>query len=489
MCGIVGVFDPNTTKLDEDNNKVYSNNVVEDIYGSLSILQHRGQDACGIATFYNQKLKINTKLGRVGEALSLQQLEEHRGNIGLGHVRYPTTGNHGLLLAQPFYSSYPNGILFVHNGNLRNSSELKDKLLKNQRHIQTNSDSELMLNVLSQELAADKSKITNDTVFKAVARLHNLCSNGAYACIAVILGIGLVAFRDKYGIRPLVIGRKINTDKNGIANKKYIYIIASESCVFNCLEYEFVRDVAPGECIIIDNEGQLHSQKPTDGKLYHCLFEHIYFARPDSVLDGVDIHKTRLEQGKKLAERIKNKDWFCDIDVVIPIPDTSRTAAQALAEAANLKLREGFMKNRYVGRTFIMKDQATRRNSIRLKLSPIVSELKGKNILLVDDSIVRGNTSKKIVEIVRQAGAKKVFMCSAAPPVKFSNYYGIDIPKIEDLIAHNTNSDAEVAKKLNVDQLYYQTLDDLKNCYDKCSVAVTNFEDSVFSNNYITSKP
>jgi amidophosphoribosyltransferase len=404
------------------------------------------------------------------------------GFTGIAHCRYPTAGSASAAAeAQPFYVNSPFGLVLGHNGNLTNTEELKRDLFRQDlRHVNTNSDSEVLLNVLAHELqeAATNYKLDPATIFKAVSGVHRRC-RGAYAIVAMIAGYGLLAFRDPYGIRPLVFG-VMDTERGPE------YLVASESVALDSLGYRLVRDVAPGEAIFIDDEGNFFSQQCAENPtLNPCLFEYVYLARPDSVIDGISVYEARLRMGESLAEKMKREYGHLDIDVVIPIPDSSRPSAMQLANRLNIDYREGFIKNRYIGRTFIMPGQGTRRKSVRQKLNAIGMEFKGKNVLLVDDSVVRGNTSREIVQMARESGARRVFFASAAPPVRYPNVYGIDMPTREELIATG-RSDAEIAREIGADELIYQDLAALTADVSSVNPAVTSFEDSCFSGRYIT---
>ncbi len=466
MCGIVGI--------------VAQSEVNQSLYDGLTVLQHRGQDAAGIVTSDESgKFFLRKANGLVKDVFHTRHMLRLKGNMGIGHIRYPTAGCSTQAEAQPFYVNSPFGIALAHNGNLTNTKSLKKELFQSdRRHLNTDSDSEVLLNILAHELQkTSRLKPQESDIFKAVSRVHQRCK-GAYAVVAMIAGVGVLAFRDPYGIRPVIIGKR-NTDA-GTTD----YMVASESVAIDTLDYEVVRDLAPGECVFIDTNGNLHAQQcaeqPTTSP---CIFEFVYFARPDSVIDGISVHKSRLKMGSKLAEKIQREFPEHDIDVVIPIPDTSRSAALQLAYDLNVKYQEGFIKNRYIGRTFIMPGQTQRKKSVRQKLNPIDWEFAGKNVLLVDDSIVRGTTSQQIVQMARDAGARKVYFASAAPPVRFPNVYGIDMPSAHEFVAHERNI-SQIAKELGADWLIYQDLDDLIDAVkdDK----VKSFDTSCFDGNYIT---
>lgn len=468
MCGILGVvsYTPANQLL----------------YDGLQVLQHRGQDAAGIATMDGDTIHLHKGNGLVRDVFRTRNMRALLGNTGIAHVRYPTAGSavdHNE--AQPFYVNSPFGIVLGHNGNLTNAEELKKQLfVQDLRHVNTNSDSEVLLNVLAHELQSKSkgSRLDAATIFNAVSGVHQRC-RGAYAVVAIIAGYGLLAFRDIYGIRPLVIGS--NETQGGTE-----YLVASESVALDTLGFKFMRDIAPGEAVFIDFEGRLHSRQCSDNaKLNPCIFEYVYFSRPDSVIDGISVHESRLIMGEYLADKLARTWPDVKIDVVIPIPDSSRPSALQLANRLNILFREGFVKNRYIGRTFIMPGQAMRKKSVRQKLNAIGLEFKGKNVLLVDDSIVRGTTSREIVQMARDAGALKVYFASAAPPVRFPNVYGIDMPSRAELIATG-RSDEEICREIGADALIYQDLEDLKAAISKANPAVVDFESSCFDGNYIT---
>jgi amidophosphoribosyltransferase len=468
MCGILGV--------------IAQGPVNQLLYDGLQVLQHRGQDAAGIATLEGHTFHIHKDNGLVRDVFRTRNMRTLMGNAGIAHVRYPTAGSaidHNE--AQPFYVNSPFGIALGHNGNLTNADELKEQLfVEDLRHVNTNSDSEVLLNVLAHELQLNSKQYRLDakTIFAAVTAVHRRC-HGAYAVVAMIAGCGLLAFRDTFGIRPLVIGvNEMPTGKE--------YLIASESVALDTLGFKFVRDVAPGEAVFVDFNGKLHSQLCSDtASLNPCIFEYVYLARPDSVIDGVSVYETRLYMGEYLADKIKRTWNEIDIDVVIPIPDSSRPSALQLANRLDIRFREGFVKNRYIGRTFIMPGQAMRKKSVRQKLNAIGVEFKGKNVLLVDDSIVRGTTSREIVQMARDAGALKVYFASAAPPVRFPNVYGIDMPSPTELIATG-RSDEEICLEIGADGIIYQDIDDLKAAVRKANPHILNFDASCFDGKYIT---
>ncbi len=466
MCGIIGM--------------VAHSAVNQAIYDGLTVLQHRGQDAAGIITCEGGRLHLRKNNGLVRDVFHTRHMLRLYGNMGIGHVRYPTAGCQSSAEAQPFYVNSPYGISLAHNGNLTNSDKLKQQLFQDDlRQINTDSDSEILLNVLAHELQQQgKLKMKVDDVFSAVAGVHKRCQ-GAYAAVAMITGYGVVAFRDPFGIRPLVFGKQESPQGTN-------YMMASESVALDGLGYELVRDVAPGEAVFITIDGQLHTRQCAENpSVKPCIFEYVYLARPDSIIDDVSVYKARLRMGEKLADKILRVRPDHDIDVVIPIPDTSRTSALQLANNLGLKYREGFIKNRYIGRTFIMPGQQQRKKSVRQKLNAIDLEFNGKNVLLVDDSIVRGTTSSQIIEMAREAGAKKVYFASAAPPVRFPNVYGIDMPNSNELIAHG-RTDEEVCREIGADWLLFQDLEDLIEAVRKGRPDIDGFDDSVFTGNYIT---
>jgi amidophosphoribosyltransferase len=466
MCGIIGM--------------VAHSAVNQSIYDGLTVLQHRGQDAAGIITCEGGRLHLRKNNGLVRDVFHTRHMMRLYGNMGIGHVRYPTSGSESSAEAQPFYVNSPYGISLAHNGNLTNSDKLKQELFQDDlRQINTDSDSEILLNVFAHELQQQgKLKMKVDDVFSAVAGVHKRCQ-GAYAAVAMITGYGVVAFRDPFGIRPLVFGKQESPQGTN-------YMMASESVALDGLGYELVRDVAPGEAVFITLDGQLHTRQCAENpSIKPCIFEYVYLARPDSIIDDVSVYKARLRMGEKLADKIRRIRPDHDIDVVIPIPDTSRTSALQLANNLGLKYREGFIKNRYIGRTFIMPGQQQRKKSVRQKLNAIDLEFSGKNVLLVDDSIVRGTTSTQIIEMAREAGANKVYFASAAPPVRFQNVYGIDMPNSNELIAHD-RTEEEVCQEIGADWLLFQDLEDLRDAVRKGSPDIDGFDDSVFTGNYIT---
>ena len=469
MCGIVGLFSHEP--------------VNQRLYDSLLLLQHRGQDAAGIATLDGLTFHIHKAMGLVRDVFRTRNMRELLGNSGVGQVRYPTQGNaDSNEESQPFYVNAPYGIMFVHNGNLTNAEALKQELYdSDRRHINTTSDSEVLLNVLADEISrlTLNCKISPEIVFEAVKGVHKRVT-GSYACIALIAGKGMLAFRDPFGIRPLCYGTKETTSGTDV-------IFASESDVLEAQEYETLFNVAPGEAIWVDMQGQIHkAQCAENPQLVPCAFEYVYLARPDSVIDGISVYGARLRLGEYLAHEVARRIPVDEIDVVMPIPDSSRPAAQQLAQRLRLPYREGFIKNRYVGRTFIMPGQAIRKKTVRQKLNAMAVEFKDKNVLLVDDSIVRGTTMHEIVRMTKQAGAKKVFVASAAPRVCFPNVYGIDMPTRSELICGDGKTDDEVCKILEADAVVYQRLEDLKSALHDMNPAIERFECSCFDGDYVT---
>ena len=467
MCGIVGIS--------------AENNVAAEIYDALLMLQHRGQDAAGISVCDQEdKLSKRKSMGYVRDVFQQRHMEKLIGNYGIGHVRYPTAGGNGKEFAQPMYVNSPYGISLAHNGNLTNTKQLSNELFHAEmRHLQTDSDSEVLLNIFAHELAKQREIYPDaKNIFKAVSKTHIRC-DGAYAVIALITGHGLIAVRDNNGIRPLSIGIRKGKTRDE-------YVVASEDALFSSLGFSKLRDVDPGEAVFIDKNGQFFSQQCADNPQKRpCIFEYVYFSRPDSKIDEISVYKSRMRMGAKLAEQINKTKPDHDIDVVIPIPDSSSIAAHQLAVSLNIPYREGFVKNRYIGRTFIMPYQEERKKSVRRKLNILEEEFHGKNVLLVDDSIVRGTTSKKIIEMARDAGAKKVYFASAAPPIKYQNLYGIDMPATSELIASN-KSNSEVAEDISADWLIYQTLEDLIEAAKEGNPDISEFETSIFTGVYIT---
>jgi amidophosphoribosyltransferase len=466
MCGIVGI--------------VSRSIVNQSLYDALTVLQHRGQDAAGIVTCDQDKLYLRKDNGMVRDVFRTRHMRRLQGTMGIGHVRYPTAGSSSSAEAQPFYVNSPYGITLAHNGNLTNAGEIGEDLYKTDlRHINTNSDSEVLLNIFAHELQVlGKLVPTEEDIFTAVSAVHRRCK-GAYAVVSMITGYGIVGFRDPFGIRPLCFGER--ESESGIE-----YMIASESVALQALGFTLIRDVLPGEAVYINTEGQLFTRQCAKNPVYRpCIFEHVYLARPDSIMDGISVYKARLRMGEKLAEKIRRVWPDHDIDVVIPIPDTSRTSALQLANNLGVKYREGFIKNRYIGRTFIMPGQSERKKSVRQKLNAIELEFQGKNVLLVDDSIVRGTTCNQIIEMAREAGAKKVYFASAAPEVIFPNVYGIDMPAASELIAHGRTVE-EVRKIIGADWLVYQDLPDLIASAREGNPKIEAFDCSVFNGEYVT---
>ncbi len=468
MCGIIGV--------------VAASPVNQLLYDGLQVLQHRGQDAAGIATSKDGRFFMHKGPGLVRDVFRTRHMRNLEGNWGIGHVRYPTAGSAcNPAEAQPFYVNSPFGLLLAHNGNLTNAEELKREIfVSDLRHINTNSDSEVLLNVLAHELqaAANGFKLDAEAAFRAVANVHRRC-RGAYAAVVMIAGFGLLAFRDPYGIRPLVIGRN-DTDE------AHEWMVASESVALDVIGFRMIRDVAPGEAIVIDMQGNFRSRQCAQQTMQApCMFEYVYLARPDSVIDGISVYESRVKMGEFLADRLRRTQPHLDVDVVIPIPDSSRPAAMEMAHRLGLPYREGFVKNRYIGRTFIMPGQAVRKKSVRQKLNTIPQEFKGKKVLLVDDSIVRGTTSREIVNMAREAGALKVYLASAAPPVRHANVYGIDMPTRTELIAAG-RSEREICHEIGADGLIYQDLEDLKAAVRSVNPAIGAFETSCFDGCYVT---
>jgi amidophosphoribosyltransferase len=466
MCGIVGVISPSP--------------VNQLIYDALLLLQHRGQDAAGIVTMQGTKCFMQKARGMVKDVFRTRNMRALPGNVGLGQVRYPTAGNaYSEEEAQPFYVNAPYGIVLVHNGNLTNAHDLKAELFDiDRRHINTESDTEVLINVLAHELemAVRDQPLTPAAVFAAVSAVHRRVK-GSYAVVALIAGHGLLAFRDPFGIRPLVFSQP---------NAEGEIVVASESVALEGTGHKLQRDVAPGEAIFIDVQGRLHAQQcAVSPSLHPCMFEYVYLARPDSIIDGISVYQARLNMGESLAQRLISTMPPSDIDVVIPIPESSRPSAMQLAQKIGKPYREGFVKNRYVGRTFIMPGQAVRKKSVRQKLNAIGVEFKGRNVLLVDDSIVRGTTSKEIVQMAREAGARKVFMASAAPPVKYPNVYGIDMPTPEELIASSRTIE-EIREFIGADALIYQDVAAMKRVVGALNPKIVGFEASCFDGQYIT---
>ena len=467
MCGIVGI--------------VGQTPVGQLLYDGLTVLQHRGQDAAGIVTINENTFRLRKGNGLVKDVFHTRHMLRLQGNLGIGHVRYPTAGTSSSSEAQPFYTNSPFGISLAHNGNLTNADELKKWINEDaHRHVNTTSDSELLLNILAHELQnAGQFDLTPDDMFSAVNKVHNRV-RGAYASVALIIGYGMLAFRDPNGIRPLVFG------KRETENGKIEYMVASESVALDACDFEFVRDIAPGEAIFFPENGPLKSKQCAEDPSYcPCIFEFVYFARPDSTIDKMSVYGSRVEMGKKLGKKIA-KEWDdVDIDVVIPIPETSCDIALEIAQELSLPYRQGFVKNRYIGRTFIMPGQEQRKKSVRQKLNAIKTEFVGKNVLLVDDSIVRGTTSGQIIEMARAAGAKKVYFASAAPEIRFPNVYGIDMPSVNELVAYGRELD-DICRLIGADKLIFQDIKDLIEAVSCANPEIKLFDTSVFDGNYIT---
>ncbi|MGN5109215.1 amidophosphoribosyltransferase [Aeromonas hydrophila] len=468
MCGIVGIV--GTTPVNQA------------LYDALTVLQHRGQDAAGIVTIDSGNFRQRKANGLVKDVFEVRHMQRLKGHIGIGHVRYPTAGSSSAAEAQPFYVNSPYGMVLAHNGNLTNAKELKEQQFKvARRHINTTSDSEVLLNVLAHELdLCDKMALRPEDIFSAVRKVHQQI-RGAYAVVSLVIGHGLIGFRDPNGIRPLILGRRV--DEQGQVE----YMLASESVALDAIGFETVRDVAPGEAIYITEQGQLFSEQCAENpQMSSCIFEYVYFARPDSCIDKVSVYAARLNMGRKLGQKIAREWEDLDVDVVIPIPETSCDVALEIAHTLDLPYRQGFVKNRYIGRTFIMPGQTQRKKSVRRKLNAISSEFKGKKVLLVDDSIVRGTTSEQIIQMAREAGAAKVYFASAAPEIRFPNVYGIDMPTANELIAHGREVE-EVCKLIGADGLIFQDLEDLEAAVREINPELRHFETSVFNGHYITS--
>ncbi|MGF1763740.1 amidophosphoribosyltransferase [Aliivibrio kagoshimensis] len=466
MCGIVGI--------------VGATPVNQSIYDALTVLQHRGQDAAGIVTIESNRFRLRKANGLVKDVFEAKHMQRLQGNVGIGHVRYPTAGSSSASEAQPFYVNSPFGITLAHNGNLTNANEIRKNLFEqDRRHLNTTSDSEVLLNVLARQIdLTEHYPLTSVDIFDAVKNVHSLVK-GAYAVAAMIIDHGMVAFRDPNGIRPLCLGKRETAERTE-------YMVASESVALDAVGFDFVRDVAPGEAIYVTFEGELFTQQCAENPtLNPCIFEFVYFARPDSFLDKISVYSARLEMGKKLGDKIKREWDDLDIDVVIPIPETSCDIALEIAQIIDKPYRQGFVKNRYVGRTFIMPGQQERKKSVRRKLNAIRSEFKGKNVLLVDDSIVRGTTSEQIIQMARDSGANNVYMVSAAPEVRFPNVYGIDMPSANELIAHGREVD-EICKIIGADELIFQDLEDLVDAVRAGNSDIKEFETSVFNAHYVT---
>ncbi len=468
MCGIIGV--------------VSSQPVNQLLYDGLQLLQHRGQDAAGICTADGSKFHMHKSMGMVRDVFRTRDMRNLIGNAGIGHVRYPTAGSASSPAeAQPFYVNSPFGIVLGHNGNLTNTEELLETLfMEDLRHVNTASDSEVLLNVLAHELQSSVRghRLTVDDVFNAVAGVHRRC-RGAYAVVAMIAGFGLLAFRDPHGIRPLIFG----THVTGAGQD---WMVASESVALEASGYQVQGDIAPGEAMLVTLDGHVHTRQCTMKTAFTpCIFEYVYFARPDSMIDGASVYETRLRMGEYLAEKIRRDYGHLRIDVVIPIPDTSRPSAMQLANKLNISYREGFIKNRYIGRTFIMPGQSVRRKSVRQKLNAMSMEFRGKNVLLVDDSIVRGTTSREIIQMARDSGARAVYFASASPPVRYPNVYGIDMPTRQELLANN-RTDEEIAREIGADAVIYQDLSDLIKAVQEVNPKLTQFDSSCFDGCYVT---
>jgi amidophosphoribosyltransferase len=466
MCGIVGI--------------VGQGPAAPLLYDALTMLQHRGQDAAGIATLKGHQIRLHKGNGLVRDVFEEHHMTNLTGKAGIGHVRYPTAGMDDSSEAQPFYVNSPYGLALGHNGNLINTEELSKELFdSDRRHLNTKSDSEVLLNVLAHELQQQNPvQLTPEHIFKAVDGVYRRC-RGAFSTVALVCGQGVLGFRDPHGIRPMVLGRR-ETERGTE------YVLASESVALDVLGFDLLRDVGPGECVFISLDGTLHTHvSPHARELAPCIFEFVYFARPDSMLDDISVYKARLRMGQALARKILRERPDHDIDVVIPVPDTSRTAALPLAYDLDVKYREGFIKNRYIGRTFIMPGQRARKKSVRQKLNAIDLEFRKKNVLIVDDSIVRGTTSRKIIQMAREAGARKVYFASASPPVRYPNIYGIDMPAPAELIASGRDI-REIERKLGADWLIYQDLPDLIEACREGNDRIRHFDTSCFSGEYVT---
>lgn len=469
MCGVLGI--------------VGKSPVAQSLYDGLTVLQHRGQDAAGILTcdesgFVNMR-KDN---GLVKDVFFKRHMQRLNGNVGIAHCRYPTAGSSSPAEAQPFYVNSPFGIALGHNGNLTNANELRESIKNDLRHVNTTSDSEILLNVLADEiynnLEGNKDQLSNQQIFKAVEGVFKRC-RGGYAVVAFIMGVGLVAFRDKFGIRPLIYG--YSDTENGRE-----YMVASESVALDSQGFTVLADVRPGECIVLPFDGEIETRQCVSDATYSpCIFEQVYLARPDSMIDGISVYRTRMRMGERLAKKVAREWPDHDIDVIIPIPDTSRTAALEMSQVLGVSYREGFIKNRYIGRTFIMPGQEERKKSVRQKLNAIGIEFEGKNVMLVDDSIVRGTTSKQIVQMARDSGAKKVYFASAAPPVRYPNVYGIDMPAADELMANNRTVE-QIQEIIGADRLFYQDLNDLIEAASEGNPQITKFDTSCFSQEYVT---
>ena len=466
MCGIIGI--------------VGKTEIASSLYDGLTVLQHRGQDAAGIATIDGSRLRLHKGSGLVRDVFMSKDMLTLRGNVGIGHCRYPTAGSIDSDEAQPLYVNSPYGIALAHNGNLINTADLRREIFEDdRRHVNTSSDSEILLNVMAHELQIqDRLTLSPDHIFKAIAGVYARC-RGGYAVVSLLLGYGLVAFRDPHGIRPLVLGERDTADGKE-------YAVASESVALDILGFHLMRDVAPGEAVLVTESGELHTRHCAEAAQHApCIFEYVYFARPDSMMEDVSVYKARLRMGEKLAAKIRRLRPDHDIDAVIPIPDTSRTSASSLALALGVPMRDGFVKNHYIGRTFIMPGQSERVKQVRRKLNPIHLEFRRKVVLLVDDSIVRGTTSKQIIQMARDAGARKVYIASAAPPVRYPNIYGIDMPSADELVAHD-RSEKDIEQFLGCDWLIYQELSDLEAAVAGPKFPGRKFDSSCFSGEYVT---
>ncbi|MCY4473230.1 MAG: amidophosphoribosyltransferase [Kistimonas sp.] len=465
MCGIVGI--------------VASQMVKQLIYDALTLLQHRGQDAAGIMTCHQGRFHLRKGNGLVKDVFHDRHMQQLHGSLGIGHVRYPTAGSSSSAESQPFFVNSPYGIALAHNGNLVNAEQLRTQLCEQgRRHINTGSDSEVLLNALAHTLESQGGpRLEPQQIFSAISRVFDLCQGG-YAAVALINGRGLVCFRDAHGIRPLVYGRRRTA--TGVD-----YMVASESVALTALGFEPVRDVRPGEAMLFTPEGQVHSHQCARAEtVAPCIFEYVYFARPDSTLNGISVYSSRLRMGRKLAARVLAEWPDQDIDVVMPVPDSSRPAAMEMARCLNVDYREGLVKNRYIGRTFIMPGQQERKKSVRQKLNAIALEFKGRNVMLVDDSIVRGTTSRQIIQMAREAGARRVYLSSAAPAVRYPNVYGIDLPEFSELIAEG-RSVSQIAALIGADRLFYQTLPDLIEAVRESNPEISSFDCSVFDGVYV----
>jgi len=471
MCGVLGI--------------VGKSSVSTSLYDGLTVLQHRGQDAAGILTCDdNGFVNLRKDNGLVKDVFFSRHMKRLTGNAGIAHCRYPTAGSNSSAEAQPFYVNSPFGIALAHNGNLTNAIELRKQIFKDDlRHVNTTSDSEILLNIFAHEvynaLGNNTYTLKHEHIFSAIEGVFKRC-RGGYAVVAYVMGVGIVAFRDKHGIRPLIYGYR--DSDNGRE-----FMVASESVALDSQGFSVLADVRPGEAIILPLEGGeiVKHQCVADAAYAPCIFEQVYLARPDSMIDGISVYRTRMRMGEKLANKVAREWEDHDIDVVIPIPDTSRTSALEMSQVLGVRYREGFIKNRYIGRTFIMPGQEERKKSVRQKLNAIELEFRGKNVMLVDDSIVRGTTSKQIVQMARDAGAKKVYFASAAPPVRFPNVYGIDMPAASELIANNRTVE-QIREAIGADRLFYQDLHDLIDAASEGNPQITSFDTSCFSQEYVT---